>query len=586
MEWANPVKVAEISGELKTWYKITLTFTGPETDEQANPNPFLDYRLNVTFTREDKSYLVPGYFAADGNAANSSADSGNQWQVHFAPDQTGIWKYEVSFRRGENIAVSDDPNAGRSAGFMDGETGSFTVEPTDKTDRDFRGRGRLEYVGEHVLRFAETGEYFLKAGADAPENFLAYQDFDGDFKNDGHHDELVKTWQPHVRDWHSGDPAWQNGKGKGIIGAINYLALQGMNVFSFLTLNIAGDDQNVFPYTSYDERVRMDISRLAQWEIVFEHADRLGLYLHFKTQEAENQELLDGGALGVERRLYYRELIARFSHHLALNWNLGEENGAWGNHEGQTTAERRAMAGYFWEHDPYQHHIVIHNGQSFDDLLGDRSALTGVSVQTNRPDFSQVHDAILHWVDESEKAGKPWVVAIDEPGDAQHALIPDQEDPNHDNARQNALWGMFMSGGAGVEWYFGYAHPESDLTCQDWRSRANMWDQCRYALEFFREYNIPFTEMTNGDELTTDQNDYCFYKAGELYLVYMKSAGDNRIDLEAHNTTFQVYWFNPRSGGKLERGTVHSISGPDAQNIGNPPEAPEQDWLVVIRREE
>ena len=44
-------------------------------------------------------------------------------------------------------------------------------------------------------------------------------------------------------------------------------------------------------------------------------------------EETENEMLLDNGEVGVERRLYYRDLIARFGHHLALNWNLGEENG-------------------------------------------------------------------------------------------------------------------------------------------------------------------------------------------------------------------------------------------------------------------
>ncbi|AFO47546.1 hypothetical protein [Pseudomonas putida] len=62
-----------------------------------------------------------------------------------------------------------------------------------------------------------------------------------------------------------------------------------------------------------------------QWEIVFEHGTKLGMYLHFKTQEAENVNLLDDGHLGPQRKLYYRELIARFGHHLALNWKLGVE---------------------------------------------------------------------------------------------------------------------------------------------------------------------------------------------------------------------------------------------------------------------
>jgi hypothetical protein len=50
----------------------------------------------------------------------------------------------------------------------------------------------------------------------------------------------------------------------------------------------------------------------------------MGMYLHFKTQEAENIHLLDDAELGPQRKLYYRELIARFAHHPALNWNLGE----------------------------------------------------------------------------------------------------------------------------------------------------------------------------------------------------------------------------------------------------------------------
>ena len=37
-------------------------------------------------------------------------------------------------------------------------------------------------------------------------------------------------------------------------------------------------------------------------------------------------EALDLGALGPERKLYFREIIARFGYELALNWNVGEEN--------------------------------------------------------------------------------------------------------------------------------------------------------------------------------------------------------------------------------------------------------------------
>ena len=454
---ATPIAEPEIAGELKKWHKVTFTFEGPETDELHTYNPFLNYRLNVTFRNGEKSYIVPGYFAADGNAGETSAAKGNKWRVHFSPDETGAWQYEVSFRKGSNVAVSKEQFPGESAGFMDGQKGNFTITASDKTGRDLRGKGRLQFVSKTYLQFAETGEYFLKAGVDAPENLLAYADFDGDFKTDGHKDNFIKKWEAHVQDWKAGDPSWQSGKGKGLIGGINYLAAKGLNAFSFLTLNIAGDDRNVFPYVHYNNYERMDVSKLDQWEMVFEHADKLGMFLHFKTSEVENQGLLDNGDVGPQRKLYYRELIARFGHHLALNWNIGEENGKWMGEEitpWQTTTQRLACAQYFYDNDPYRHHVVIHNGQQFYDLLGPESKYTGLSIQTNREDFANVHGAVLRWRNLAKAAKKVWANAVDEPGDHRYSLVPDKLNPKHDNARQNALWGALMAGSWGIEWYF------------------------------------------------------------------------------------------------------------------------------------
>ncbi len=579
---AAQVTAGEISGELKKWHRVTIDFEGPEVSETDAWNPFMNYRLNVTFSHKGsgKQYVVPGFFAADGDAANTSATGGNVWRVLFSPDETGKWTYQVSFRKGEGIAVSKDP--GESAGYMDGKKGSFRIAETDKSGRDFRARGRLQYVGERYLKFAETGEYFLKCGPDAPENLLAYADFDGNFASDGHKDDLVKDWGPHERDWKPGDPTWKDNKGKGLIGALNYLTSEGMNAFSFLTLNIKGDDRNVFPYLDYDERYRMDVSRLAQWDVVFDHGQKNGLFLHFKMTEAENQKLLDAGDTGPERKLYYRELIARFGYHLALNWNLGEENGTWGNNvKGQSTEQRRAMAQYIYDTDPYHHHLVIHNGQWYDDLTGNQSKLTGASLQTHRPDFSLVHPNTIRLLREAEEAGKIWAVACDEPGDAQFALVPDQVNPNHDNARQNALWGHFLAGGWGVEWYFGYRNAHSDLTCEDWRSRDNMWAQSRYALQFFENYRIPVWDMESADEMSGSGDWVLASKPGaDAYyaVVLMKEGGETILDLPAGS--FDYGWFNPHTGiglsGLLEQGTTEGGAG---TKFTSPDK---RDWVLLV----
>ena len=571
-----------ISGELMRWHKITITFDGPEVSEIDAYNPFLNYRLEVVFSKNDTSFIVPGYFAGDGMSGESSANSGNKWRVHFAPPSIGKWNYNVSFKKGENIAVTN--SVGESAAFMDGNVGSFSVIESDKKGRDFRSRGRLKFVNKSYLQFEGDGSYFLKAGADAPENLLSYTDFDGTFKNDGHKDDLVKGWAPHVRDWKQGDPVWKKNKGKGIIGAINYLAGKGMNAFSFLTLNIGGDDQNVFPYIDYDDYKRMDVSKLDQWEVLFEHADKLGMFLHFKTSEAENQTLLDNGDLGIERKLYYRELIARFGHHLALNWNIGEENGDWNvpywTLPSQNSTQRLACAQYFHDNDPYRHHIVIHNGQHFYDLLGHSSKYTGLSLQTNMEDFSNVHGDVLKWKNIAKDAGKNWAIAVDEPGDHRYSLVPDKINSDHDNARQNGLWGALMAGAWGIEWYFGYENEHSDLSCEDWRSRDNMWNQSAHALKFFTENNIPFWEMEPSDQLTITENDYVLAKENDCYIIYLKMGSKEEVRLSGIKGEYKVRWYNPKSGTYLSKEEKFSIR--DELVVDKFPKEENSDWIILI----
>ncbi|MGJ8680325.1 DUF5060 domain-containing protein [Paraglaciecola sp.] len=587
----------ELSGELRKWHSVSLIFDGPATSEDNKYNPFVNYRLNVEFTHKvtGKSYVVPGYFAADGNAANTGATAGNKWRVNFTADEEGKWDWHATFRKGRFVAVSNKALAGATAGFMDNQTGRFEVKATNKAYPDFRQRGRLQYINLPYLRFAETGEYFIKAGPDAPENLLSYADFDGTFHNDGHKDNLVKTWAPHLKDWKKGNPTWGEGKGKALIGALNYLAEKGMNSISFLTLNIIGDDQNVFPYVDYDTYDRLDVSKLDQWNIIFSHAQKKGLFLHFKTQEVENQGLLDNGGLGLQRQLYYRELIARFGHHLALNWNMGEENGEWvPNHKSmpQSTIQRLAMAKYFHNNDPYNHHVVIHNGNDYNDLTGPDSYYTGASVQTSRKDFSSIHGAVKRLREWPLTNGRPFAVSVDEPGDAHDSLLPDSINPKHTNARKNGLWGALTAGAWGTEWYFGYAHPHSDLTAQDWRSRDLFWDQAKHALDFFKIADVPYHKGKNLDNLSNGH--WVLGEEGQFYIVFVKDASKQvNLNIYFGKADYSVQWYNPREGGKLQNGSVEKVSVTKNRTsypkyerlaLGAAPSDTDKDWVILVKR--
>lgn len=566
-----------LTGELKKWHKITLQFEGDGFDESGVENPFLEYRLNVTFKNGVKSYLVPGFFAADGNAAESRASKGRVWQVRFVPDEEGEWSYSVSFRKGKNISINDDPDAGEPVMF-DGESGQFTVQTSDKTGRDFRSKGRLKYTGERYLRFAETNKTFLKGGADSPENFLGYYEFD--------QTPPTHKFEAHQKDWKTGDPTWQDGKGKNMIGALNYLASKGMNAVYFLTMNVHGDGKDVWPWTDELERYRFDCSKLDQWEIVFDHMDELGLMLHIVTQETENELLLDIGETGVQRKLYYRELIARFSHHLGITWNLGEENGPvhW-TPKGQNDDDRKAMASYIKQHDPYKNFVALHThsvpeeqDQILTPLLG-FEYLDGPSVQIHDPELS--HAATKKWIDESAKSGRQWVVCVDEIGPADVGAVPDADNPDHDDIRASVLWGNLMAGGAGVEWYFGYKHAHMDLNCEDWRSRENLWSQTKVALDFFHEY-LPYETMHSADELTENVDDYVFIKKDQIYTIYMPEAKETKIDLSETDKKYTIQWFDAKNGGKLVKGTLKTVKGGALVSIGAPPNSG-KDWVALIK---
>ncbi|QDT57481.1 Beta-lactamase [Caulifigura coniformis] len=556
-----------ISGERKQWHRVTLTFRGPDTSEAATPNPFFDYRLNVTFSNGDKSLVVPGYFAADGDAANSGAESGNCWRVHFRPVSTGTWTYKASFRSGPEVAVSDDAAAGIATAF-DGASGSFECGPSDKQAPDFRGRGTLDYVGQRYLKFAGDGTWFLKGGVDSPENFLAYYEFD--------QTKPTHRYLPHALDARASDPTWRDGRGGNLTGALNYLASVGQNSVYMLTMNVKGDGKDVWPWTSMDERVRYDCSKLDQWEVIFDYMDQLGMMQHFVLQEQENDQLLDGGDLGPTRRLYFRELIARFGHHPAITWNLGEENT-------NTTEQQKAFCRYFHQHDPYRHMVVVHTfprdiERVYSALVGDPD-VDGASLQTNK-----TRHWTKEWIRRSAEAGRPWVVCLDEIGPANTGVKPDKDDFNHDDVRKDHLWGHLLSGGAGVEWLFGYNFAHNDINLEDFRSRDNMWRQTTTAIEFFQKH-LPFTEMASADQYVGSPETSCFAKPGHLYALQWRG-GEKEFRLWLPEARYRVEWFNPRRGGKLRAGTIPGIEGKGAfSDLGTPPSDVEKDWIAVVTLE-
>ncbi len=393
----------------RMWYPLTISFRGPlarEADDR--PNPFVDYRLQVQLTSPTGRQLdVPGFFDGDGFGGGQ----GNVWRARFAPDEPGQWTFQASFRSGDSVSISLDPTAGQPVAF-DGQTGTFEIGACDGEAPGYLKWGRLEYVGQHYLKFRD-GPYWIRGGTDSPENFLAYAGFDNTPPS--------HQYAAHVADWRPGDPDWGDGNGRGIIGALNYLSSKHVNSIYFLTMNVGGDGCDVWPWlpvtqpkgSRENDHRHYDIGKLQQWETVFDHAQRQGIFLHFVFNEAEkpNKQELDQGELGPERKLYYREIIARFAHHLALEWNLCEEYNLGFDFGPQRI---RAFADYVRAVDPYDHPVTVHSAgdplKSLRFTFGDeRFSLTSIQLGQSRIDTltQQFRDA-------TARAGRPLPVSMDE----------------------------------------------------------------------------------------------------------------------------------------------------------------------------
>ena len=138
----------------------------------------------------------------------------------------------------------------------------------------------------------------------------------------------------------------------------------------------------------------------------------------------------------------------------------------------------------------------------YNSLLGFQS-FTGVSLQSS---IETAFDDTLEWLEKSEKTGHKWVVSIDEQNPPSVGVAPDSEDFEHKIIRERILWANLIAGGTGVEYYFGYRFNNSDLTCQDFRSRQTMWDQSRIAIEFLYSNKIEFWKMKNANALVSNGN--------------------------------------------------------------------------------
>lgn len=509
-----------IEGNGHVWGVQTLSFEGPLLEESRAA--FMDYALSVTFHNRaaGESLRVNGYFAADGNSAESGAASGNIWRAKFVPARAGDWHYEARLISAPNIALLAAGENGGDIAYEKSYAGKLTItQAAEGAPKDFFDTHGPAYDGkDRYLKLAGSGKAFLKTGAGSPENILAYADFDNTFDIGGTPfpalgEDQLHSFTPHMKDARPSDPTWRGGQGAAILGIANYYEAAGVNAQYIVTMNVEGDGQDVFPWTAPDAPYVFDVSKLAQWERVLSHFNARGVLIDMLLTETENEswfEAYDGAEVGVDfadsRKLYYREMAARFGHLRGLVWNLGEENGVIGSSGAApfrlpTSAQQRLEFGRYLKNlDGHNHAILSHNWPDAEmETYGPKLGVgfwSGISLQAHYDYAARV----IEWTQKSKAAGRPWMVTIDEPLGWEFGARPDASAggmQDHKREIEGVLWPAFLSGAGGVDWYFGWQNnaPTSDLSNEDQRSRDDLWKTSRKVREFL-SHNFDMTSLS------------------------------------------------------------------------------------------
>lgn len=569
-----------INGTTQRLHLIQIDFDGPSVNE--SPATFRDFRLDVIFTSPSGSQTrVPGFWNADGSPAESSADSGDIWSVRFAPKELGVYSFVAEFKVGNLEAIGI---GGASGGFMDGDTGNFTITETTKAFPDYRGRGVQEYTGKWNPIESITQKAVLKSGLDSPENVFDHPDFDNTYDTGGNSTPGL------VNGLHSfsatdgfipaGSPTWQGGKGASLFGLLGYLQSVNINsIYGVMFGTEGGDGGATWPWVDPNGAKDVyDVSKLDQWHRVIKFANELGIQWHYVIQETENDTQLPNDEL----QIYVREICARFGHNLAVKWNIGEEP------TDLNDSKKALIASWFGQYLQHTHNVAFHTayqaGPGVYNGLKNNPDIHGTSFQGH-------YDQANNWAHAIRtQGGKPRIIEFDE----QSPELQQAGGAGNRKQLRNLWWWNVTGGGNGWEVYYGG-------NSNDWGDQALdsvnqtpshlMLEQLGRFWRFYYDNNIPVSGMV--PDLTHGmisggggQGNTLHYKTGSSYVAYLPNGGTQTLDLgQEAGKTFNIKWFDPRNGG-VSNGSISAVSGGSTVSLGSPPSSTSEDWVVWVQNQE
>jgi hypothetical protein len=131
-----------------------------------------------------------------------------------------------------------------------------------------------------------------------------------------------------------------------------------------------------------------------------------------------------------------------------------------------------------------------------------------------------------------------------------------------------------------VEWYFGYHSLPlgGDMRCEDFRTRADIWQYTRVARQFVEP--LPLPDMIPDDSLLSASDGQLLYQVGVIYALYLPNGGNHTLDLSAEYGDWKVLWYNVETG---EWAQPVSVPASAAADLGTP--AFSGDVAAIVEKE-
>ena len=395
---------------------------------------------------------------------------GDVWKIRLAPDVLGSWRLTT---------ISAETR-------LNNQTFTFSVIASDRP-------GILSLQGNYYLKFA-NGSYWFKSGADDPEQILG----EGVFG-----------------DW--------NAKR----AAIDYLAGKKINSMFVTLLDYPGDSGLVYPWLTTSDQETYDLAKMARWTAFLEYIAAKNIVLHITLED-------DGAVFPVDRTFYYRQIVARFAHLAAVEWNIREEA-----LEQYSTSQIQSYAALFSSINPYKQPLTVHSINNPESWFINNALFTLTSIQWPKPSAeyppSYYFSAVARWRDAT--ASRPMCISIDETGRTTTS--------SEDRALARKMEWAIAFGGGVFE-----LHTLPSATFPEYDSH---WNDMMYLRHFMEA--LPFWQMTPDSQIVSD-NALALIQTGERYAVYAPEGGTVVLNLSGTSGTFSYCWYDPLTGTYSDRATV------------------------------